>query len=606
MEDSANQNRRLVLAAGICLLVLLVWPVLFPRPKVAVTPPKAPAVATGTAAAPAAPAIAAATQTATVASPPTPKVAPAFFAFEGSVPLDNRSVPYQVKLTNVGGGVESFLLPSYKERDRDNRATEDPIGLANGVVNKLLAQQLPVDSFASAEARAAYGQMSSLRFLEGTTFNVPALPTYEVVEAEGSKVRYRYRSPDGIELEREYLFKKDSFEIELAVTVRNGSTQPQSHRLELGGALEATDAMVGGGGFLASFVPPPDHLKGLCDTEGTVKRPTFQQLKKEPETFREAVRWVAIDRQYFVAAFVSRDGAQFPAECRLEAKDKIARAGLVSDLVTLKPGEERRHRYTAYFGVKKQALLTSVDAGLEGAVDYTILGLNLAPLCAALLWILGMIHGTTGSWGVAILGLTFLVKVMLFPVNQRAGKASRAMAVLKPELDKIKDKFPEDRQRQSEEMMKLYRDHGVNPAGGCLPTLLQMPIWFALYRSLWVSVDLYQEGFLWIADLTTRDPYWILPVALVVVMFLQQKMMPTAMDPAQAKVMLYTMPLMFGAMMMALPAGLCFYILVNTLLTIVQQHFINRSIGPPKGPRSCKGRRHKAPPAGEGRDENRR
>ena len=132
--------------------------------------------------------------------------------------------------------------------------------------------------------------------------------------------------------------------------------------------------------------------------------------------------------------------------------------------------------------------------------------------------------------------------------------------------------------------MRLYREHNVNPAGGCLPILIQMPIWFALYRSLWVSVDLYQQGFLWIEDLTTRDPLYILPIALVIVMFLQQRMTPTTMDPAQQKMMQYTMPILFGAMMLALPAGLCFYILVNTLLTIVQQHFINKSIGPIGGP----------------------
>jgi YidC/Oxa1 family membrane protein insertase len=133
-------------------------------------------------------------------------------------------------------------------------------------------------------------------------------------------------------------------------------------------------------------------------------------------------------------------------------------------------------------------------------------------------------------------------------------------------------------------MMRIYREHNVNPASGCVPVLLQMPIWFALYRALWVSVDLYQESFLWIPDLTARDPLWILPVTLVAVMFLQQKMTPTAMDPAQQKMMLYVMPLLFGSMMSALPAGLCFYILVNSLLTIVQQHFINKSIGSLGGP----------------------
>jgi YidC/Oxa1 family membrane protein insertase len=159
------------------------------------------------------------------------------------------------------------------------------------------------------------------------------------------------------------------------------------------------------------------------------------------------------------------------------------------------------------------------------------------------------------------------------------------MSALKPEMDKIREKYPDDRQRQSEEMMRLYKEHNVNPAGGCLPVLLQMPIWFALYRALWVSVDLYQEGFLWIGDLTTRDPYWILPITLMVVMFLQQKMMPAAMDPAQQKIMMYTMPLFFGFLMSALPAGLCFYILVNTLLTILQQQIINKSMGPPSGAR---------------------
>jgi YidC/Oxa1 family membrane protein insertase len=588
MEES-NQNQRLILAAGLCLLVLLIWPVLFPRPKIEHAKPETPAVATGTTA----PTLAAVT--ATRAAGAMPKVEPRSFDFAGEVELDGKKVPYQIALTNVGGGVEAFSLPSYKERDKDNRATDIPISLANPVVSKFLANQ-PLGGlasegpgFASPEEQAAYGQMAGIRFLSGTTFNIPSLPVYEVVEAKDDHVRYRYLTADGVQIEREYQFKKDAFEVELAVTVRNNSNKPQSHKLELGAALQATDAMVQGAGFLSKFVPPPDHLQGLCDTDGTVKREHYQSLLTEPKQFNEAVRWAAIDRQYFLAAVISREGAQAEGECRLEARGGHARSGLATGLVTLKPGEERRHRYTAYFGVKKQALLTQVNAGLEGAVDYTFFGLNLAPLCAALLWILAQIHSATGSWGISILGLTILVKLILFPINQRSGRASRAMTLLKPEVDKLKEKFPDDRQRQSEEMMKLYKDHGVNPMGGCLPTLLQMPIWFSLYRSLWVSVDLYQESFLWINDLTTRDPYWILPVALVIAMFLQQKLMPTAMDPAQAKVMLYTMPLMFGAMMAALPAGLCFYIFVNTLLTIVQQHFINRSIGPPKGPPIAQG-----------------
>jgi len=172
---------------------------------------------------------------------------------------------------------------------------------------------------------------------------------------------------------------------------------------------------------------------------------------------------------------------------------------------------------------------------------------------------------------------------VLFPLNQRSGRSMRAMSALKPEMDALKTRFPNDPQRQSEEMLKLYRKYGVNPAAGCLPLLLQMPIWFALYRSLWISVDLYQEPFLWLPDLTARDPYWILSVAIVLVMFIQQKMTPTTMDETQQKIMLWVMPIVFGSTMAALPSGLAFYILVNSLLTIVQQHFINKSVGPMEG-----------------------
>ena len=161
----------------------------------------------------------------------------------------------------------------------------------------------------------------------------------------------------------------------------------------------------------------------------------------------------------------------------------------------------------------------------------------------------------------------------------------RAMSKLKPQIDALKEKFPDDRQRQSEEMMKLYRDHNVSPASGCVPMLIQMPIWFALYRALWVSIDLYQESFLWIPDLTSRDPYWILPAILVIVMFLQQKMTPTTMDAAQQKMMMtggtaqqeqqkfmqYFMMGFFFLIFNGFPSGLNLYYTLFNLLTIVQQ-----------------------------------
>jgi YidC/Oxa1 family membrane protein insertase len=574
MEEE-NNNRRLLLAVGICFAVLLLWPLVTPRPPTPPAKPKPTEVASADAGARAPstpPAVAtSSTATGTTAVAAAPRVIePKLYTFEGEVPFEGERVAYHVSVTNIGGGIERFTLPTFKERSKDNRATDDPIRLAN-----------PMASIDDDRA-AVDGQTASLRFGESTSFSVPARIRFEEVESGPDRVLYRHATPEGVEIEREYRFQKDSFQVELAVTVRNRSAKEQSYELEVGNALVATDAMKKGSGFLASFVPPPDHLQALCYADGSVERSDFQSLEGKVEEFKKGVRWVAVDRQYFLGALISRDGGE--ASCRLSAKGDTAQAALISPEVRLGPGEERRHKLTAYFGVKKQSLLTLADARLEEAVDFTVLGLDLTPLCNGLLWVLGLFFGWTGSWGVAIVGLTLMVKLILFPLNQRSGKSMRAMAALRPQLEALKEKYPDDRQRQSEEMMRLYREHNVNPAGGCLPILIQMPIWFALYRSLWVSVDLYQEGFLWIHDLTTRDPLWILPVALIVVMFLQQKMTPTTMDPAQQKIMLYTMPLMFGGMMAALPAGLSFYILVNTLLTIVQQHFINKSVGPIGGP----------------------
>jgi YidC/Oxa1 family membrane protein insertase len=565
MEES-RLNQRLLLAAVLSLGVMLGWRYVFPPPPpakhpLAQTSPK-PSIATATLAA----GHEVSTSTAVVRRV---VVEPELYTLHGAVggADDVDAVPFDLAISNVGGTINSFVLTSFRERDTSNQATERGVTLAEAV----------------EDGEAAANGMAGIEFVEGSTFKLPASPVFEVLERTESAVKYRYVTDSGVEIEREYSMRQDSFEIEMAVTVRNKTAQPQRHRLQMNSGLVLQPAMKSGGFLMMSA---PDHLTSACLVDGKVRRETHDAVKKEPQVFKGAVKWATMDRQYFTSAIIQRDGDE--AECRMFARGERRFAAVVLPEVSLLPGEERRHKFTAYLGVKQPALLSRVDAQLESSIDYTVMGLNLSLLCQLLLKILGLLHSLSGSWGLAILGLTVLVKGVLFPLNQRSGRSMRAMTALKPELDKLKEKYPEDKQRQSEEMMRLYREHGVNPASGCLPMLLQMPIWFALYRALWVSVDLYQEKFLWLPDLTARDPYWILPVVLVLVMFVQQKMTPTAMDPAQQKVMLWVMPPMFGFMMAALPAGLAFYILVNSLLTIVQQHFINKSVGPIEGSPSAR------------------
>lgn len=568
MDQESNQ-KRMILAAALSLAVMLIWQLLFPpppkpEPEAGETPAFAQAEGTATSSS--------AAVAAKLPSKPAPAPIPSvtkpveaeLFQFKGAVELDDREVPFELTLTNVGGAIEDFVLPSYMERNKDNQASTDPIRLAD-----------PTSKMQDAE-KANFIQAANLRFLDKTSFSIPDRVVYEVAEKSADRVLYRYTSPEGVVVEREYKFHPDTSEVWMAVSLRNAGSSNQTYEVALSSGLEASEAMEKGSGFFASFVPPPDHLQVQCYTDGGVERDDYKSLQGSPERYTDSVRWVAIDRQYFLSALVLRD--ESVARCQLEGRDNTARASLIFEPGTLKPGEERRYRFSAYLGMKTKSMLTRVNANLESAVDYTFLGFDLAPLSVVLLWILGIFHALTGSWGVAIIGLTLLVKTILFPLNQRGMRSMRAMSALKPEMEKIREKFPDDKQRQNEEMMGLYRKHNVNPAGGCLPILIQMPIWVALYRSLWSSVDLYQEGFLWITDLTTRDPYWILPVTLVVAMFLQQRFTPNTMDAAQQKMMQWTMPLVFGLMMMALPAGLCLYILANTVLTIVQQHLINRSI----------------------------
>lgn len=566
MEDSSH-TQRLILAAILCFAVIIVWEHFFPS----VSPNTPVVVSEDAGPGPAGPAATSggttsSTVAAIAAAPTGPKeTAVESFDFKGEVKgADGKPIPFELSLTNVGGGIERFALPSYFERTNVNERTENPIHLAE------------MDMGPSLER-----QMAGIELVGESTVRLPKRPVYEVVEKTESRVRYRYRTPEGLVVEREYSMSPDSFAIEMAVTLRNDSGKPQNVQLQIRSVLERSASAESA--FF--FAPAPDHLSGLCYTDGKVEREAQQSLADEARRFERGVKWVAMDRQYFVAAIVQRDGSD--AECRLSGSGRSAAAALVMPLTKLDAGEEKRHKFTSYLGVKKPELLTRVDAQLESAIDYTILGLNLAIICEGLLAIMALIFGFTGSWGVAILGLTFLVKLILFPLNQRSGKSMRAMSALKPEMDLIRVKFPDDRQRQSEEMMRLYQKYNVNPASGCVPILVQMPIWFALYRALWVSVDLYQADFLWIPDLTARDPIYVLPALLILVMFVQQKITPTAMDPTQQKIMLYMMPLLFGSMMVFLPAGLVFYILVNSVLTILQQHFINKSIGPAAGPSSA-------------------
>lgn len=236
--------------------------------------------------------------------------------------------------------------------------------------------------------------------------------------------------------------------------------------------------------------------------------------------------------------------------------------------LSLVPGRTKTYSFDLFVGPKDIEELKSAHHALEKTIDFWILGF----LCKPMLYFLRWCYDLIPSWGVAIILLTLLVKLITLYPTQKSMASMRRLSELKPEIDKIRERYKNNPTEMNKAMMELYKREKVNPFGGCLPMLLQMPIWIALYRTIYSAVDLYQAPlFLWVQDLSAPDPYFVLPLLLGALMFLQQKMTPTATDQTQAKVMLWLMPIMFTAFMLFLPSGLVFYILVNTVLSLIHQ-----------------------------------
>jgi YidC/Oxa1 family membrane protein insertase len=228
-----------------------------------------------------------------------------------------------------------------------------------------------------------------------------------------------------------------------------------------------------------------------------------------------------------------------------------------------------------YAGPKDLDALRAFGHGLESAIDYGTMARPFAFFARILLYVMRWFHAhVVQNWGVAIILLTVLVKVLLFPLTAKSVRSMNEMRKLQPEIEKLKVKFGNDREKLNLATMQLYQQHKVNPLGGCLPMLLQLPIWFALYATLQTSVELYREPFLWMHDLTRHDPYFILPVAMGISSFVMQRISPQPADNAQAKMMLYFMPVFFSVLMLFVPGGLTLYIFVNNVLSIVQQQYM--------------------------------
>ncbi len=396
--------------------------------------------------------------------------------------------------------------------------------------------------------------------------------------ASGEKtlaVRLTWKGPQGLEVQKTYTFTRGSYQIGMHYQVQNGAGEPWK------GAQYVQ--------FEDHYVPEShslfsahryDYQRMAVHGVGGYRQYEFNDLAETPVNMTTPGGWTAVVDHYFLAAVIPEDRQQAgnAAENRYYSKslgNSRFLAGTITSVKTVMPGMTGVFADMFYIGPKLQTRLAHVAPGLELTVDYGKLTIISEPIFK----LLNFIHRFIGNWGWSILILTLLFKLTFFPLNQISGRSMAKMRRVQPRIKALQERYKDDKQHLSQAMMELYKKEKINPMSGCLPMIIQMPIFFALYYVLVYSVELRQSPWIgWIHDLSAPDPYYILPVAYAIVMFIQFQVNPQpTTDKMQRRVMM-VMPLALGVLYAFLPSGLALYYVANSIISIGQQWHINRMI----------------------------
>jgi len=391
---------------------------------------------------------------------------------------------------------------------------------------------------------------------------------------------------DNVVITKRYTFVRDSYLIRVSHIVRNGSTAAWKGALY--GQIKR-DSADDPSTAKAGFAPMPTFLGAAYWTSETpYNKVDLGDLQEEPIKTTQAGGWIAMVQHYFVSAWIpdSTQTNTFSSTYLAGSDQHLVR--FVSPPRTVEPNDEAVFYSEFYAGPKKQADLEAISPGLNMTVDYGWLWFVSQPLFALLVFLQSghiSIFGNefdlgfgVGNWGVAIILLTLVVKALFFKLSASSYRSMAKMRKAAPEMQRIREQYKSDRQKQQQETMKLFQREKINPLGGCLPMLVQMPVFIALYYVLLESVELRQVPFFgWIQDLSVMDPFFVLPLLMGASMFLQMRLNPTPADPTQAQVMKW-MPIIFTVFMLWFPAGLVLYWLTNNILSITQQYIITRKL----------------------------
>jgi YidC/Oxa1 family membrane protein insertase len=465
---------------------------------------------------------------------------------------------YRIKISEKRAAFTSFVLKDYREKAENDAPLKE-----------LLAADFPLET-------VILGFTSkSIPDLENAVYSTePDRETLAVSES-AQELTFYWESDSGVKIEKIFTFSPESYLIGLKVKIKNGSDQTIQDHLTL--ALRAP-------------TPQEKRMYGFEGPSALIDN-KLEEIKiediEEQSTFSGNLKWIAIQDRYFLSSIIAQNGGQASMKLALKTND-IIEAQFVQPEKIIRPGTQHQHDYYLFFGPKSMRLVNKVGHDLGKAVDFGWFDFIAKPC----LWLMNFLHDFIPNYGLAIIILTIMIKVVLWPLGSKSYKSMSEMKKIQPLMKEIREKYKDDKKKMNQEVMALYKTYKINPLGGCLPMVVQLPVFFALYRMLYQAIELrHAPFFLWINDLSAPDrlfrfgfsipfmepPYGI-PVLTLVMgasMLLQQKMSPPMGDPTQAKMMML-MPVVFTVIFINFSSGLVLYWLVNNILSIAQQYYIQK------------------------------
>jgi len=556
------EQMRLLLAIVLSFLVFVVWQWLVVEPEMAKQPPEQATLAERTV-----------TPKETQTPSPKPSAGTESALETKTTPLpqalptvenrESRQIRVETPLytaifTEKGAALDDLILKDYRE----SAAKDSPL-------KDMIAEPARNISFKTGwEGKSLPGMESALYDLGTSNDEVQ-------VQAEPQTIEFRYTNAEGITVRKEFTFRPDSYLVGMKVTIANQS----------GAAIDGKPTVK-----IANVVEDPSSritFEGPMALMGnSLEEIKIKELAKKPE-IEGSFRWIGITDRYFMTVIIPEEPIDGAMKMEQVGEDMVI-STLILPEASIAQGEDKSFSYKSFIGPKDTEMLAKANYDLSKAVNFGMFDFLAKPF----LWIMNQIYKVIPNYGIAIILLTLMTKIILWPLGNKSYKSMNDMKRMQPLMAEIKEKYKDDKKKMNEETMALYRTYKINPMGGCLPMIVQLPVFFALYRMLYQAIELRHAPFFgWINDLSAPDrlfhfgfsipfmqpPYGI-PVLTIVMgatMLLQQKMSPPPGDPTQAKMMMF-MPIIFTVIFINFPAGLVLYWLTNNIFSIAQQYYIQK------------------------------